>query len=136
MMSHYFPSLTCFCKNKLLRSFGEQALHLVTRRGRKDNREVEEEEEEVWFLCIASPQRGDLRLSGLRQCRAPVAGIEPATEGFHQISGQTRKKKKKNNNNNNYNITIVTITTKTITTMTKAIVKTNCNTSRNKNNNK
>ncbi|GFO46674.1 hypothetical protein PoB_007317900 [Plakobranchus ocellatus] len=41
------------------------------------------------FLYIASPQQGDLR-----QARAPVAGLEPATEGSLQISGRKEGGKK------------------------------------------
>ncbi|GFO37404.1 hypothetical protein PoB_006390900 [Plakobranchus ocellatus] len=47
------------------------------------------------FLYIASPQRGDLRLSGPPSGQGAgsgaVAGLEPATEGSLQISGRTRK---------------------------------------------
>ncbi|GFO18118.1 hypothetical protein PoB_004462300 [Plakobranchus ocellatus] len=40
-----------------------------------------------WFLYIASPQQGDLKLSGLHQARAPVAGLELATEGSLRYQG-------------------------------------------------
>ncbi|GFO31398.1 hypothetical protein PoB_005790300 [Plakobranchus ocellatus] len=43
------------------------------------------------FLYIASPQQGDLRLSGPPSGQGAVAGLEPATEGSLQISGRTRK---------------------------------------------
>ncbi|GFO37745.1 hypothetical protein PoB_006425000 [Plakobranchus ocellatus] len=38
--------------------------------------------------CGRSGKKSDLRLSGPRQERAPVAGLERATEGFLQISGR------------------------------------------------
>ncbi|GFO41482.1 hypothetical protein PoB_006798700 [Plakobranchus ocellatus] len=41
-------------------------------------------------MYIAYPQHGDLRFSGPRQAREPVAGLEPATEGSLQISGRIR----------------------------------------------
>ncbi|GFO16157.1 hypothetical protein PoB_004266200 [Plakobranchus ocellatus] len=46
-----------------------------------------EEMYRFWHLA-SHPQRDDLRLSALRQARAPVTGLEPATEGSLQISGQ------------------------------------------------
>ncbi|GFO43511.1 hypothetical protein PoB_007001600 [Plakobranchus ocellatus] len=45
----------------------------------------------VGFFNTASSQPGDLGISGPRQARAPVAGLEPATERSLQISGRTRQ---------------------------------------------
>ncbi|GFO19718.1 hypothetical protein PoB_004622300 [Plakobranchus ocellatus] len=42
------------------------------------------------WMQLASPQQGDLRLQGLCQARAPVAGLEPATERSLHISGRIR----------------------------------------------
>ncbi|GFN90637.1 hypothetical protein PoB_001714300 [Plakobranchus ocellatus] len=40
----------------------------------------------IWFMCIANPRQGGLRLSGLRKARAPLARLEPLTEGSLQMS--------------------------------------------------
>ncbi|GFO35104.1 hypothetical protein PoB_006160900 [Plakobranchus ocellatus] len=44
------------------------------------------------FLLIVYRQftKGDLRFSGPPSGQGPVAGLEPATEGYLQISGRTR----------------------------------------------
>ncbi|GFO27990.1 hypothetical protein PoB_005449500 [Plakobranchus ocellatus] len=46
--------------------------------------------ENVRFLYIASPQQGDLRLSGPPSGQGAGGGVEPATEGSPKISGRTR----------------------------------------------
>ncbi|GFN94874.1 hypothetical protein PoB_002138000 [Plakobranchus ocellatus] len=48
---------------------------------------------DTFTLAIQSQsiiRQGDLRLSGLQPGRAPVAGLEPATEESLQISGRTK----------------------------------------------
>ncbi|GFO31638.1 hypothetical protein PoB_005814300 [Plakobranchus ocellatus] len=42
------------------------------------------------FLYIASPQQGDVRLSGPPSGQSAGGGVEPSTEGRLQISGRTR----------------------------------------------
>ncbi|GFO18108.1 hypothetical protein PoB_004461300 [Plakobranchus ocellatus] len=44
----------------------------------------------VWFGYKACSQKGDLRLSALYKARAPVAKLEPATEGSLQTLRRVR----------------------------------------------
>ncbi|GFO40293.1 hypothetical protein PoB_006679800 [Plakobranchus ocellatus] len=44
---------------------------------------------EVWFLCIASPQQGNLRLSGPPSGQGASGGARTRDRGSLQISGRT-----------------------------------------------